>query len=172
MKISYKVLQNYVSDLGTPEEVAQDLVMHTAEVEEIEYEGGNLEKVFIGEVKTCEKHPDSEKLNCTTVEVNGTTYPIVCGAPNVAAGQKVAVATVGTKLYDGEGNAFEIKKSKIRGEASLGMICAEDELGLGESHDGIMVLETDLVPGTACSEIFDIETDTVIEIGDPHKHCD
>ena len=114
MKISYKVLQKYVSNLGTPEEVAQDLVMHTAEVEEIEYEGKNLEKVFIGEVKTCEKHPDSEKLNCTTVDVNGTTYPIVCGAANVRAGLKVAVALVGAQLTQ----EFKISKTKIRGEVS------------------------------------------------------
>jgi phenylalanyl-tRNA synthetase beta chain len=124
MKISYKVLQKYVPNIKTPEEVAQDLVMHTAEVEEIIYEGKNLEKVFIGEVKTCQKHPDSEKLNCTTVEVNGETFPIVCGAPNVRAGLKVAVALVGAQLTPD----FVIAKTKIRGEVSEGMICSEDEL--------------------------------------------
>jgi phenylalanyl-tRNA synthetase beta chain len=140
MKISYKVLEKYVSDLGTPEEVAQDLVMHTAEVEEIEYEGGNLEKVFIGEVKTCEKHPDSEKLNCTTVEVNGTLYPIVCGAPNVRAGLRVAVALVGAQLTP----EFKIAKTKIRGEVSEGMICSEDELGMTDiRQEGILELPAD-----------------------------
>lgn len=160
MKISYKVLQKYVSDLGTPEEVAQDLVMHTAEVEEIEYEGGNLEKVFIGEVKTCEKHPDSEKLNCTTVEVNGTIYPIVCGAPNVRAGLKVAVALVGAQLTP----EFKIAKTKIRGEVSEGMICSEDELGMTDiRQEGILELPTDAPLGISMREYLE-KNDAILEI--------
>lgn len=160
MKISYKVLQKYVSDLGTPEEVAQDLVMHTAEVEEIEYEGKNLEKVFIGEVKTCVKHPDSEKLNCTTVDVNGTTYPIVCGAPNVRAGLKVAVALVGAQLTP----EFKIAKTKIRWEVSEGMICSEDELGMiEERQEGILELPTDAPLGVSMREYLD-KNDAVLEI--------
>ncbi len=160
MKISYKVLQNYVSDLGTPEEVAQDLVMHTAEVEEIEYEGGNLENVFIGEVKTCEKHPDSEKLNCTTVEVNGATYPIVCGASNVKAGLKVAVALVWAQLAPD----FTIAKTKIRGEVSEGMICSEDELGMTDiRQEGILELPSDAPLGTTMRDYLD-KNDAILEI--------
>ena len=127
---------------------------------------GGLEGIVIGEVLTCAKHPDADKLSVTTVDL-GEEEPvqIVCGAPNVAAGQKVAVATVGAVLYPEDGEPFKIKKSKIRGEASFGMICAEDELGLGHSHDGIMVLVTDLHNGTPASKYFNIETDSVIEIG-------
>lgn len=126
MKISYKVLQNYISDLKKPEELAKDLVMHTAEVEGIDYEWKNLEKVFIWTVKTCEKHPDSEKLNITTVEVLDQTYPIVCWAPNVRVWLKVPVALVWAKLKED----FVITKTKIRWETSEWMICSEDELGL------------------------------------------
>jgi len=160
MKISYKVLQEYVSNLGTPEEVAQDLVMHTAEVEEIEYEGKNLEKVFIGEVKTCEKHPDSEKLNCTTVEVNGNIYPIVCGATNVRAWLKVAVALVGTQLTP----EFKIAKTKIRGEVSEWMICSEDELGMTEvRQEGILELPDDAPLGITMREYLE-KNDAILEI--------
>ena len=114
----------------------------------------------------CEKHPNADKLKITKVDV-GAEAPlqIVCGAPNVAQGQKVPVATIGTVLYDKEGNPFEIKKGKIRGEESYGMICAEDELGLGESHDGIMVLDDKYTVGTPCSKVFEVETDEVFEIG-------
>lgn len=160
MKISYKVLQKYVSNLGTPEELAQDLVMHTAEVEEIVYEGSNLEKVFIGEVKTCEKHPDSEKLNCTTVEVNGSTYPIVCGAPNVRAGLKVAVALVGAQLTP----EFKIAKTKIRWEVSEGMICSEDELGMTDvRQEWILELPADAPLGVSMREYLD-KNDAILEI--------
>ena len=160
MKISYKVLEKYVSDLGTPEEVAQDLVMHTAEVEEIVYEGSNLEKVFIGEVKTCEKHPDSEKLNCTTVEVNGTLYPIVCGAPNVRAGLRVAVALVGAQLTP----EFKIAKTKIRGEVSEGMICSEDELGMTDvRQEGILELPSD-APLWVSMRVYLEKNDAILEI--------
>ena len=112
------------------------------------------------------KHPDADKLSCTKVDIGtGELQPIVCGAPNVAAGQKVIVATVGTTLYTPDGGSFEIKKAKIRGEVSQGMICAEDEIGVGDSHDGIMVLPADTKVGTPAEEIFKIETDHVFEIG-------
>ncbi|MDP2090258.1 MAG: phenylalanine--tRNA ligase subunit beta [Candidatus Gracilibacteria bacterium] len=140
MKISYKVIKNYIPDIKTAEEVAKDLVMHTAEVEDIIIEGENLEHVYIGEVITCEKHPDSEKLNCTTVKVNNGIFPIVCGAANVRTGLRVPVAVCGAKLAPD----FIIKKTKIRGETSEGMICSEDELGLiKERQDGILELPTD-----------------------------
>ncbi len=160
MKISYKVLEKYLSNLGTPEEVAKDLVMHTAEVEEIVYEGSNLEKVFIWEVKTCEKHPDSEKLNCTTVEVNGIIYPIVCGAPNVKAGLKVAVALVGAQLTP----EFKIAKTKIRGEVSEGMICSEDELGMiNERQEGILELPSNAPLGISM-RVYLEKNDAILEI--------
>ncbi|RAL57665.1 phenylalanine--tRNA ligase subunit beta [Candidatus Gracilibacteria bacterium GN02-872] len=160
MKISYKALKRQIPDLKSVEEVAKDLVMHTAEVEEIDYEGENLEKVFIGIVKTCEKHPDSEKLNCTTVEVLGQTYPIVCGAPNVKAGIKVPVALVGAKLKAD----FIIAKTKIRGETSEGMICSEDELGLvDERQAGIMELSEE-APLGACMRDYLEKNDAIIEV--------
>lgn len=160
MKISYKVLQKYVSNLGPAEQIAQDLVMHTAEVEDIEYEGNNLEKVFIGEVKTCEKHPDSEKLNCTTVEVNNTTYPIVCGASNVRAGLKVAVALVGAQLTP----EFTIAKTKIRGEVSEGMICSEDELGMTDiRQEWILELPADAPLGISMRQYLE-KNDAILEI--------
>jgi len=134
-------------------------------IEKIETIKGGLQGVVIGLVKTCVKHPDADKLSVTTVEVgNGTILPVVCGAPNVAAGQKVVVATVGTTLYTGD-QPFEIKKAKIRGQVSEGMICAEDEIGLGDSHAGIMVLPEDAVVGTPAKEYFNIEEDYVFEIG-------
>ena len=140
--------------------------MHTAEVEEIHSQKSAFENIVFGKISTLEKHPDADKLKITTVDLgDGIPVQIVCGAPNVAAGQKVPVATIGTKLFDKEGNAFEIKKGKIRGQESHGMICAEDELGLGESHDGIMILNEDLKPGTPASKVFEIETDEVFEIG-------
>lgn len=126
---------------------------------------GGLEGIVVGEVLTAEKHPNADKLKTTTVDLGkGNIVPIVCGAPNVAAGQKVPVATVGTTLYDPNGEAWKIKKSKIRGEVSEGMICAEDELGLGTGHDGIMVLDANLSPGTPLKEVIDIDTDHQIEI--------
>ncbi len=127
---------------------------------------GGLEGLVIGEVITCDKHPDADRLKVTTVDIGlNAPVPIVCGAPNVAAGQKVVVATVGATLYPSEGEPFKIKKSKIRGEVSEGMICAEDEIGLGESHDGIMVLDTDLPVGSPAAAYFNIQDDTVLEIG-------
>ncbi|UKM64215.1 phenylalanine--tRNA ligase subunit beta [Flavobacteriaceae bacterium GSB9] len=169
MKISYNWLKQFIKTDWTPEQTSELLTDLGLEVEGLEnYQSvkGGLEGIVVGEVLTCEKHPNADKLKVTTVNIgNGEPLQIVCGAPNVAAGQKVPVATIGTTLYTPEGEAWTIKKGKIRGEASHGMICAEDELGLGQSHDGIMVLDADLKPGTPAADIFDIENDHVFEIG-------
>ncbi|MDP3434039.1 MAG: phenylalanine--tRNA ligase subunit beta, partial [Bacteroidota bacterium] len=167
MNISYRWLKEYINLDYTPNEVAAFLTQIGLEVgsmEEVETVKGGMKGLVIGEVVTCEQHPDSDHLSKTTVNVgNGEILPIVCGASNVAAGQKVVVATVGTTLYDGD-TEFKIKKSKIRGEASEGMICAEDEIGLGSSHDGIMVLDPAAVLGTPASKYFKIESDFVLEV--------
>jgi len=168
MKISYNWLKEYINVDLEAEQVSQILTDTGLEVEgleKIETIKGGLRGIVIGEVLTCIKHPDADKLSVTTVDVGGNKIlPIVCGAPNVAAGQKVVVATVGTTLYSDD-NSFEIKKAKIRGEVSEGMICAEDELGLGVSHDGIMVLPEDAEVGTLAKEYFHVEEDEVFEIG-------
>ncbi|WP_075340855.1 phenylalanine--tRNA ligase subunit beta [Tenacibaculum agarivorans] len=169
MKISYNWLQQFLQFDWAPEKIGELLTDLGLEVEGIELKEsikGSLKGVVVGEVLTCVKHPNADKLKVTTVNL-GLENPvqIVCGAPNVAAGQKVPVATIGTMLYDDKGEGFKIKKGKIRGEESHGMICAEDELGLGNSHDGIMILDNDLKPGTLCSEVFNIEVDHVFEIG-------
>lgn len=168
MKLSYRWLQRYVNNLPDPQSLSPLLTDCGLEVEgfeEVESIKGGLRGIVIGEVLSCEPHPNADKLSCTTVDVGGNEpLAIVCGAPNVAAGQKVLVATVGTILYDGD-DSFKIKKSKIRGEQSHGMICAEDELGLGQSHDGIMVLPADSPVGKAAAEHFAIENDFVYEIG-------
>lgn len=169
MKISYNWLKQFIKTDWTPEQTSElltDLGLEVEGVENYQSVKGGLEGIVVGEVLTCEKHPNADKLKVTTVNI-GSEEPlqIVCGAPNVAAGQKVPVATIGTTLYTPEGEAWTIKKGKIRGEASHGMICAEDELGLGKSHDGIMVLDADLEPGIPAAEIFDIENDHVFEIG-------
>ncbi|MBV6485526.1 MAG: Phenylalanine--tRNA ligase beta subunit [Flavobacteriales bacterium] len=168
MKISYSWLKNYIKTDIKPEEVAQLLTDTGLEVEgfeKIQTVKGGLEGLVIGEVLTKTKHPDADRLNVTTVNVGGQDpLQIVCGAANVAVGQKVVVATVGTILYNGE-ESFQIKKSKIRGEVSEGMICAEDEIGLGNSHDGIMVLNADAKIGSLAKEYFKIEDDFVFEIG-------
>ncbi|HEY3370765.1 MAG TPA: phenylalanine--tRNA ligase subunit beta [Prolixibacteraceae bacterium] len=167
MNISYRWLKDYINLESTPEEVGAFLTQIGLEVgsmEEMETIKGGLKGLVIGEVLTCEQHPDSDHLSKTTVNVgNGEILPIVCGASNVAAGQKVVVATVGTTLYDGD-NEFKIKKSKIRGEVSEGMICAEDEIGLGTSHEGIMVLDPAAIPGMPASKYFKIESDYVLEV--------
>lgn len=168
MKISYNWLQQYVQFDKSPEELSKTLTNTGLEVEGLEkYESikGALNGVVIGEVKTCSKHPNADKLSLTTVDIGESAVPIVCGAPNVAVGQKVVVATIGSMLYPSEGDVFKIKKSKIRGEVSEGMLCAEDELGLGQGHDGILVLETNLSNGTPASEYFKVEKDHIFEIG-------
>lgn len=168
MTISYSWLKEYINIDIEPEKVAQILTSIGLEVESLEKVQavkGGLEGVVIGEVLTCEKHPDADKLSKTTVNV-GLSEPlnVVCGAPNVAKGQKVVVATVGTKLYFGD-QEITIKKAKIRGELSEGMICAEDELGLGNSHAGIMVLDPSAVVGTPAKDYFKLEDDYILEIG-------
>lgn len=168
MKISYNWLKEYINVDIDVEELSEILTNIGLEVEGIEnYEEvkGGLKGLVTGHVLTCEQHPNADKLSKTTVDVGtGEVLPIVCGAPNVAAGQKVIVATVGTTLYSGD-ESFEIKKAKIRGEVSEGMICAEDEIGLGTSHDGIMVLPADTPVGIPAATYFDIESDKVFEIG-------
>lgn len=169
MKISYNWLKQFIKTDWTPEQTSElltDLGLEVEGVEQYQSVKGGLEGVVIGEVLTCEKHPNADKLKLTTVDVGGDApLQIVCGAPNVAAGQKVPVATIGTTLYTEEGESWTIKKGKIRGEESHGMICAEDELGLGKSHDGIMVLDDAVKVGTLAADIFDIENDHVFEIG-------
>jgi len=169
MKISYNWLKQFIQidwDSKKTGELLTDLGLEVEGVEKFESVKGGLKGIVVGHVLTCEKHTNADKLNVTTVDIgSGTPLQIVCGAKNVAAGQKVPVATIGTTLYTAEGEAWKIKKGKIRGEESHGMICAEDELGLGSSHDGIMVLDNDLAVGTPCAEIFDIEEDEVFEIG-------
>jgi phenylalanyl-tRNA synthetase beta chain len=168
MKISYNWIKDYLKTDLDPHKVAGILTGIGLEVEgteEWESVKGGLAGVVIGEVLTCRKHPDADKLSVTTVNIgSGEPLHIVCGAPNVAAGQKVPVATAGTIIFKGE-EQIEIKKSKIRGEISEGMICAEDELGLGTAHEGIMVLRSGAIPGTPASEYFRIEKDFVFEIG-------
>jgi phenylalanyl-tRNA synthetase beta chain len=169
MKISYNWLSNYISPLPEPSQLAELLTNCGLEVESINsYESikGGLEGLVVGEVLECEPHPNADRLSITRVNVGtGDVLQIVCGAPNVAKGQKVVVAKVGTMLFPSEGEAFEIKQSKIRGELSQGMICAEDEIGLGASHDGIMELAATAIPGTKAAEYFNIYSDTVFEIG-------
>ncbi|MGV9005059.1 phenylalanine--tRNA ligase subunit beta [Flavobacterium sp.] len=169
MKISYNWLKQFIKIELKSEETAAILTDLGLEVEIVEkYQSipGGLEGVVVGHVLSCEKHPDADRLKITKVDLgDGIPVQIVCGAANVAAGQKVPVATIGTKLFDKEGVQFEIKKGKIRGQESHGMICAEDELGLGNSHDGIMVLDSALLPGTPCAKVFNIENDEVFEIG-------
>lgn len=169
MRISYNWLKQFIKTNKTSEEISillTDLGLEVEGVEKFESVKGGLQGVLVGLVLTCEKHPNADKLKITTVDI-GEDKPlqIVCGASNVAQGQKVAVATIGTTLYDNEGNPFQIKKGKIRGEDSFGMICAEDELGLGTSHEGIMVLDDKAKIGSPVSKIFDIESDEVFEIG-------
>ena len=169
MKISYNWLKQFIKiDLKSEETAAilTDLGLEVEVVYNYQSVRGGLKGVVVGHVLTCEKHPDADRLNITTVDLgDGTPVQIVCGATNVAKGQKVPVATIGTKLFDKEGVEFEIKKGKIRGQESHGMICAEDELGLGTNHEGIMILDTTLKPGTLCSKVFNIENDEVFEIG-------
>jgi phenylalanyl-tRNA synthetase beta chain len=169
MKISYNWLKQFIKIDLQSEDTASlltDLGLEVEVVSNYQTVPGGLEGVVVGHVLSCDKHPDADRLRITTVDLGGETpVQIVCGASNVAKGQKVPVATIGTKLFDKEGNAFEIKKGKIRGQDSFGMICAEDELGLGTSHDGIMILDSKLKPGTPAAEVFNIEKDEIFEIG-------
>jgi len=167
MNISYNWLKEYVNFDLTPDEVAEALTsigLETGGVEEVQTIKGGLEGLVIGEVLTCEEHPNSDHLHITTVNLgSGEPTQIVCGAPNVAAGQKVVVATLGAKLYDGD-ECFTIKKSKIRGVESIGMICAEDEIGIGTDHAGIIVLPADAVPGTLAKDYYNVKSDYVLEV--------
>ena len=168
MNTSLNWLKNYVNlDLPTDEisDILTTIGLEVEGLEEVEHIQGGLKGVVIGEVMTCIKHPDADKLKVTTVNIGGEeNLQIVCGAPNVDAGQKVLIATIGTMLYNAE-EPWKIKKGKIRGQVSEGMICAEDELGLGESHDGILVLPNDVKVGTLASDYFDIKSDFVFDIG-------
>ncbi|WP_442590302.1 phenylalanine--tRNA ligase subunit beta [Pedobacter sp. AW31-3R] len=169
MKISYNWLKQFIQTDHTPEELSLILTNIGLEVESLETVQpvvGGLAGLVIGEVLSCVPHPNADRLRVTTVNVGGAAaVQIVCGAPNVAAGQKVVVATVGTTVYPNEGEPFKIKSSKIRGEASEGMICAEDEIGLGASHAGIMVLAEDAVVGLPAKAYFKMEDDYLFEIG-------
>ena len=167
MNISYNWLKEYVNFDLTPEQVAAALTsigLETGEVEEVQSVKGGLEGLVIGKVLTCEPHPNSDHMHITTVDLGqGEPVQIVCGASNVAAGQKVVVATLGTKLYDGD-ECITIKKSKLRGVESNGMICAEDEIGIGTSHEGIIVLPDDVLPGTLAKDYYNIKSDYVLEV--------
>ena len=167
MNISYKWLKEYVDFDLSAEEVAAALTSTGLEVdslEEVQAIKGGLQGLYVGEVLTCEPHPNSDHMHVTTVDLGkGEPSQIVCGAPNVAAGQKVIVADLGCKLYDGD-KEFVIKKSKLRGVESNGMICAEDEIGVGTSHDGIIVLPADAKVGTPAAEYYNLESDWLIEV--------
>ena len=167
MNISYKWLKRYIDFSLAPKELTAALTSLGPEcdqVEEVESIKGGLKGLVIGKVLTCEPHPNSDHLHITTVDLgHGEPQTIVCGALNVAAGQTVVVATLGTILYDGD-KEFQIKKSKIRGVESNGMICAEDEIGLGDSHDGIMVLPDSVAAGTPAASYFNVESDYCPEV--------
>lgn len=168
MKISYNWLKQYIDIPESAEDIGKILTSTGLEVESVEsFESirGGLKGLVIGEVITCSKHPNADKLSVTTVDVGDHVLPIVCGASNVAAGQKVVVALPGTTVHPTKGDPFLIKATKIRGEVSEGMICAEDEIGLGESHAGIMVLSTQVANGTPAAEYFNVQSDYVLEIG-------
>jgi len=167
MKISYSWLKDYIKTDKTPKEICEILTqtgLEVAGLEEVETIKGGMQGLVIGQVITCAKHPNSDHLSKTTVDI-GTNeeLPIICGAPNVAAGQKVVVATIGTTLYMGD-DEFTIKKSKIRGEVSMGMICAEDEMGIGTDHQGIIVLDEHAKVGTPAKDYYNVKSDWVIEI--------
>ena len=169
MKISYNWLKQFIKIDWTAEKTSElltDLGLEVEGIEPFQSVKGGLKGIVVGHVLNCEQHPNADRLRITSIDV-GTEEPlsIVCGAPNVAAGQKVAVATIGTTLYTTEGEAWTIKKGKIRGEESHGMLCAEDELGLGASHEGIMVLKASLETGSPLAKHYDIEDDLVFDIG-------
>ncbi|MBP8023554.1 MAG: phenylalanine--tRNA ligase subunit beta, partial [Paludibacter sp.] len=167
MNISYNWLKQYINVDVEPVELGKALTsigLEVGGVEEVQTVKGGLEGLVIGKVLTCADHENSDHLHVTTVDVgSGEALQIVCGAPNVAAGQKVVVATVGTKLYSGE-ESFTIKRSKIRGVESMGMICAEDEIGIGTSHAGIIVLPEDVQVGMLAKDYYGIKSDYLIEV--------
>ena len=168
MKLSRKWLEKYLEVPFSDEELSEMLTtigLEVEGVEQVESIKGGLEGVVVGHVTSCEKHPDADKLKVTTVDLGtGEDAQIVCGAPNVQKGLKVLVAKVGTTLYSGD-KSFKIKKAKIRGVESNGMICAEDELGLGDSHDGIIELDSSARVGQDAASLYDLSTDTVYDIG-------
>ena len=169
MKISINWLKEYLETKSNPEEISDILTNLGLEVEKIlpfESVKGGLTGVVAGKVLKCEKHPNADRLKVTSIDLgNNETSEIVCGAPNIMEGQIVPIAKVGSKIYTNGGDEIKIKKSKIRGVVSNGMVCAEDEIGLGESHDGIMVLDSKIKPGTPISEVFNVENDNILEIG-------
>ncbi len=169
MKISYNWLKQFIKLPETAEktgELLTDLGLEVEGISSFQSIKGGLNGVMVGHVLSCEPHPNADRLKLTKINLgNGEEVQIVCGAPNIGTGQKVPVATIGTVLYDEKGESWEIKKGKIRGEVSYGMICSEQELGLGQRHEGIMVLDNELVPGTPVAEIFEVENDEVFEIG-------
>lgn len=169
MKISYNWLKQFINLDWEPEKTSELLTNLGLEVEGLEkYSSikGGLEGIIVGHIEKCEKHPNADRLKVTSVNVGKETLlKIVCGAPNVKKGQKVAVATIGTTLYNSDGESWKIKKGKIRGEESNGMLCAEDEIGLGESHDGILILDDKFKPGDPLSNYYDVESDYIFEIG-------
>ena len=169
MKISYNWLKQFINinwDAQKTGNLLTDLGLEIEGIEDFVSVKGCLEGVVVGHVIECEQHPNADRLKITKVDI-GTfgIVQIICGAPNIAINQKVPVAKIGTTLYEKDGSPWKIKKGKIRGEESHGMICSEDELGLGKSNQGIMVLDDKLIPGTLCSTIFNIENDQVFEIG-------
>ncbi|MCB0465153.1 MAG: phenylalanine--tRNA ligase subunit beta [Aequorivita sp.] len=169
MTISYNWLKQFINlpwDAEKTGELLTDLGLEVEGIEDFSSVKGGLEGIVVGHVLACDQHTNADRLKITKVDVgSGETLQIVCGAPNVAVGQKVPVATIGTTLYDTEGKPWQINKGKIRGEVSEGMICAEDELGLGKSHDGIMVLDAKLKPGTPLAKVLEVENDKIFEIG-------
>ena len=168
MKISYNWINQFLNTNISHIKVSEMLTSIGLEVEGVEEfcsVKGGLKDVVVGEVLSCKKHPNADRLKVTQVNLGGEIVQIVCGAPNVDKDQKVAVATVGSILYDPKGNELKIKKTVIRGEESNGMICAEDELGIGDSHDGIIVLDNKINPGTPCSKVFEVEHDYIFNIG-------
>ena len=169
MKISYNWLKQFLQidwEASKTGELLTDLGLEVEVIETKESIKGSLKGIVVGEVLSCVQHSNADRLKVTKVDIGlGEPLQIVCGAPNVAVGQKVPIAVIGTILYDDNGEGFKIKKGKIRGEESHGMICAEDELGLGKGHDGILVLDASIIAGTKASEIFNIETDFIFEIG-------
>ena len=176
MKISINWLKEYIQTESNPVEISEILTNLGLEVEKIDsFESvkGGLEGVVAGKVIKCEKHPNADRLKLTSIDLgNNQISEIVCGAPNIEKGQIVPVAVVGSKIYTNDGTEIKIKKSKIRGVISNGMVCAEDEIGLGDSHDGIMVLDKNIKPGTPISEVFNIENDNILDIGLTPNRCD